>query len=257
MRWIGLVLMLGAVAEVQAKVTTKTIEYSDGETVLQGFLAYDDAQAGKRPGVLVAHEWWGLNDFSRGQAEKLAEMGYVALAIDMYGKGVTTTDREEAARLAGQFKQDTNKLRQRVGAGLEALRTQEQVAPQKIAAIGFCFGGTTVLQLAYSGADVAGVVSFHGGLVAPQESDLGKIRARFLVLHGADDPFVAATEIAQFQEGMRKARADWQMVYYGNAVHSFTNPGAKGEIPGAVYDEKAAARSTQHMRAFLAEIFGR
>lgn len=243
-----------ATMEAQGKVNTRRLEYTDGPTRLAGYLAFDDTAAGRRPGVLVVHEWWGLNDFARKKAEQVAELGYVALAVDLYGDGLTTSDREEAARLSGQFKSDPARLRRRIQAGLEALAREPNVDAGRIAAIGFCFGGTTVLQLAYSGADVAGVVSFHGGLAVPAAGD--RVRTRILVLHGADDPFIPPDEIERFQKAMREVRADWQMVYYGNAVHSFTNPDARGEIPGAQYDPRAAQRSWEHMRVFLREVFG-
>ncbi len=241
--------------DVQAKVVGQTVDYRHNDTVLQGYLVYDDALKGKRPGVLVVHEWWGLNKFAKERAEKLAELGYVALAVDMYGQGKVTQDREEARKLASHVR-STPLMRERAKAGLEILAKHKLVDPQRLAAIGFCFGGTTVLELAYSGADVRGVVSFHGGLTAPKPEDMNKIKAKILVLHGAEDPHVKPEEIAAFQEAMHKAGTDWQMVYYGGAVHSFANPAAGSDkSKGVAYDSKAAARSWQHMRLFLKEIF--
>lgn len=252
------IVLLGVLATLnvaRAELVTKAIEYKHGETVLEGYLAYEPrAAAQPQPGVLVVHEWWGCNDFARKQAEELANLGYVAFAVDMYGKGVTTTEREKAQQLSGQFKDNPKLMRDRVTAGLEVLRSQPNVDKNRIAAIGFCFGGTTVLQLAYSGADIRGVVSFHGGLVSLADADAKNVKAKLLVLHGADDPFIPAEEITKFQDSLRKAKADWQMVYYGNAVHSFTNPAAKGEIPGAQYNAAAAARSRAQMRAFFDEV---
>ncbi|MFO0836999.1 MAG: dienelactone hydrolase family protein [Phycisphaerae bacterium] len=249
---IGLTLIV--VAAAQAKLVTQTIEYKHDQLTLKGYLAYDDAASGKRPGVLVVHEWWGCNEYARKRAEQLAGLGYVALAVDMYGEGVTTSDPNKAGELAGQARKDVEQWRARVRAGLDALVKQEQCDPKRVAAIGYCFGGSTVLQLAFSGADVAGVVSFHGSLMPPKPDD--KIKAKILVLHGADDPMVPAEAISAFQEGLRKAGADWQMTYYGKAVHSFTNPGADAVgIDGVRYDRSADLRSWQAMRQFFNELF--
>jgi dienelactone hydrolase len=236
-----------------AGLVTETVAYKHGDTELEGYLAFDPSRPGKRPGVLVVHEWWGLNDYARMRAEQLAEMGYVAFALDMYGKGVNTTDAGEAAKLSGQFK-GKPLLAERARAGLEVLMKHEKVDPDRVAAIGFCFGGTTVLELAYTGADLAGVVSFHGNPTVPK--DPAKISARVLVLHGADDFFVSDESIKAFQDAMRKGKVDWQMIYYGGAVHAFTNPAAdKAGIKGVAYQEKAARRSWKHMQDFFSEIF--
>lgn len=244
-------------AQGRAEMIKKPVEYKDGETVLEGYLAFDDGGLEKRPGVLIVHEWWGLNDYAKQRADQLAALGYVAFAVDMYGKGIRTSDRAEAAKLSGQFKDAPDKMRQRVKAGLDVLAKHERIDPQRIAAIGYCFGGTTVLQLAYSGAPVAGVVSFHGGLVPLPAADAKNVKTKILVLHGADDPFIPQAEIDAFQKSLREARADWQMMYYGNAVHSFTNPAASGEILGAQYEGNADRRSWQHLLGFLREVVGR
>jgi len=250
---IALILLVSLPA--QATIVSRAVEYKQGDTVLKGYLAHDDAKAGKRPGVLVVHEWWGLNDYVRSRVNKLAQLGYVAFALDMYGKDVWTTDPNKAKELMGHLV-GSPLLRERANAGLAILRKNQLVDPKRIAAIGYCFGGTTVLELAYSGADVAGVASFHGGLTAPQPEDEGRIKAKVLVLHGADDGFISAEKITAFQEGMRKAGADWQMVYFGGAVHSFTNPGAdKVGIKGIAYNKKADERSWRYMQAFFKEIF--
>jgi len=207
--------------------------------------------------VLVVHEWWGLNDFAREQARWLAEMGYVAFAPDMYGKGQVTNDPSQARELSGQFYGDNSSLmRERAAAGLDVLRRQNNVDRNRIAAIGFCFGGTTVLQLAYSGADIDGVVSFHGSLPSPAEADDEQIRAMILVLHGADDPVVSDEQAAQFQDAMKRASADWQMIYYGGAGHSFTNPAADDlNMPGVAFNADANRRSRRHMKLFFDELF--
>ncbi len=213
-----------------------------------------DAIGGKRPGVLVVHEFWGLNDFARLRAEKLAQMGYVAFAADMYGEGKVTQDPEEARPLAGHVR-STPLMRERARAALKFLASHKLVDPQRLAAIGFCFGGTTVLELAYSGAPVLGVVSFHGGLTIPKSEDWQNRRASFLILHGAEDPHIKAEEIAAFQRAMRQGGADWQMNLYGGAVHSFANPAAGSDkSKGVAYDPKAATRSWQAMQLFFKEI---
>ncbi len=240
-----------------ATIKTETVEYKDGDTVLQGILAYDDATKDKRPGVLVVHDWMGVSDHTRDVAQDVAKLGYVVFAADIYGKGVRPADREAAGKLAGQYKADRALLRQRVNAGLTQLTQHKLVDPAKVAAIGFCFGGTTVLELARSGASVAGVVSFHGGLDSPTPADGKHIKSKVLVLHGADDPFVKADDIAAFQDELRKAGVDWQMNYYGDAVHAFTQKWVgTDKSKGAAYNEPAARRSWQAMKAFFVEIFG-
>jgi dienelactone hydrolase len=239
-----------------AKIVTRTVAYRHDGTEMRGFLAYDDAITGKRPGVLVVHEWWGLNDFARERALKLAGLGYVALVADMYGGGATTGDRDEAGKLAGALLRNPDLLRARAQAALKALAADPRVDPNRLAAIGFCFGGTTVLELAYSGADLAGVASFHGGLPKTRPEDLKRIKAAVLVLHGADDPHVSAADIAAFEQAMRQAGADWQMVLFGGAVHSFTNPAA-GNNPaaGVAYNARAARRSWRYLQDFFQEIW--
>lgn len=250
------VLLLGCVINAEAAVTTRIIEYKQGDAVLEGYLAWDDATTTKRPGVLVVHEWTGINPYIKQRVESLAKLGYVAFAADIYGKGVRPAIQSDAAKTAGIYKSDRPLLRARVRAGLEELKKQKLVDTQRIAAIGYCFGGTTVLELARDGADVKGVVSFHGGLSTPTPQDAKNIKAKVLALHGADDPYVKTDEVSAFQEEMRNAKVDWQFVSYGNAVHSFTNPGAGNDnSKGAAYNEKADKRSWKAMKVFFAEIF--
>ncbi|MBW2430374.1 MAG: dienelactone hydrolase family protein [Desulfobacterales bacterium] len=252
--FIAIYILLIATA-VNAEVVSQNVEYKHEDIVLEGYLAYDDTAKGKRPGVLVVHEWWGLNDYVRMRVDKLAKLGYVAFALDMYGKGIWTDQASKAQELSGHLRGKPI-MRQRARAGLEILRKNERVDPTKIAAIGYCFGGTTVLELAYSGADIAGVVSFHGGLTTPKAEDMSRIKAKILVLHGANDAFIPPEKIAAFQEGVGKAGADWQMIYYGGAVHSFTNPAAdKKNINGLAYSPSADERSWKHMQLFFDEIF--
>jgi dienelactone hydrolase len=243
-------------ATASAEVKTKVVEYRDGDVVLEGYLAWDDAVKGTRPGVLIVHQWMGVTDNERMRAGQLGALGYVALAADVYGKGVRPANAQEAGALAGKYRGDRTLLRARVAAGLAELKRQPLVDAPRIAAIGYCFGGTAVLELARSGADVAGVVSFHGGLDSPNPADGRNIRAKLLVLHGADDPFVPAADIAAFQQELRQAGVDWQMVYYSGAVHSFTQKEAGSDNSrGAAYNERADRRSWQAMREFFAEIF--
>jgi dienelactone hydrolase len=252
---LAIILVLLLAAGVQAKVVTQKVEYKQGDTVLEGYLAYDDAIQGKRPGVLVVHEWWGLDDFVKKRAEALAALGYVAFAPDMYGKGVVTKDPQQAAKLSGQFK-DKPLLRERAQAGLKVLTNNPQVDAKRLAAIGFCFGGTTALELAYSGADLAGVVSFHGHLTTPKAEDKKRVKAAFLILHGGDDPLVTQKDVRALEQALRSLGADWTLIVYGGAMHSFMNPEAdEAKIKGVSYDAKAAARAWKHMQVFLDELF--
>lgn len=250
-----LLLSLGLAVNAGAALQTETLPYRHGEVELEGYLAFDSATEGKRPGVLVIHEWWGLNDFARESADQLAQMGMVALAADMYGKGIRTTDPARAGELSGIYKGNRQLMRDRVLAGLQALKAHPLVDPERMAVIGYCFGGTVALEAARSGAPLRGVVSFHGSLSTPMPAKAETLKAAVLVLHGADDPLVPREEVIAFEEEMRAAGADWQMVQFGGAVHSFTNPAA-GDNPasGVAYHEAAARRSWEMMRLFLQEV---
>lgn len=250
------VLVPAAVLSARAATHTETIEYKHGDAVLEGFLAYDDAIKGPRPGVLIVHQWKGLGDYEKKRAEMLAQLGYNVFALDIYGKGVRPKESADAGAEAGKYKRDRELLRARAKAGLKVLREQKNTDPQRIAAIGYCFGGTTVIELARSGADVAGVVSFHGGLDSPKPESGKNIHCKVLALHGANDPFVPAKELAAFEDELRSAGVDWQLVKYGGAVHSFTDWNAgQDNSKGAAYNEQADKRSWEHMKLFLAEIF--
>ena len=252
----AVMFLLPAASRAGAAVRMETYPYGKGDVRLVGYVAWDDAISGPRPAVLVIHEWWGLNDYARDRAKALASMGYLALAADIYGEGFETKDPAKARELAGKFRGgDRVLLRERVTSALEALKNHPLAEKGKVAAIGYCFGGTAALELARTGADLAGVVSFHGGLSTSRPASPGTIRAKVLVLHGADDPSVPPAEVQAFQDEMKKSGADWQMVAYGWAVHTFTNPAA-GNDPsrGSAYNEKAARRSWENMKAFFAEI---
>ncbi len=251
----ALILALAVLPPVSAAIHTETVAYKHGDTVLEGFLAYDDSVKGPRPAVLIVHQWKGLGDYEKKRAEMLAQLGYNAFAVDIYGKGVRPKDSGEAGAEAGKYKRDRELLRARAKAGLETLRKLKNTDPNRIAAIGYCFGGTTVIELARAGADIAGVVSFHGGLDSPNPEAGRNIKCKVLALHGADDPFVPATDLAAFEDEMRNAGVDWQLIKYGGAVHSFTDWNAKGGMKGAQYNERADKRSWEDMKAFLAEIF--
>lgn len=252
----ALLLALVIGTGVQAEMVTKTIEYKDGDVTLEGFLAYDGSISGKRPGVLVVHEWTGLNDYARSRAQQLAELGYVAFALDMYGKGVRPANPQEASEQATKYRSDRQLMRRRAKAGLDVLLGQEMTDPARVAAIGYCFGGGVALELARSGAPLAGVVSFHGNLDTPDPADARNIKGKILVCHGGDDPHVPQEQVIAFQKEMRDAGVDWQMNIYGGAVHAFTNPAA-GNDPsrGAAYNAEADHRSWQAMKDFFNEIF--
>ena len=241
----------------RAAIHTETVDYKQGDTTLEGFLAYDDSISGKRPGVLVVHQWLGLTDYEKHRAEMLAQLGYVAFCADIYGKGIRPKNVAEAGALVGKFENESGRtlLRARVNAGLDKLKKNEMVDTNRVAAIGYCFGGTTVIELALSGADLNGVVSFHGGLDAPNPADARNIKCKVLALAGADDPFQKPEELTAFENEMRDAKVDWQITFYGGAVHAFTQPNPGFVNPGAKYNEKADKRSWQAMKDFFAEIF--
>ncbi|MEK7859592.1 MAG: dienelactone hydrolase family protein [Elusimicrobiota bacterium] len=238
-----------------AAIKTEVVEYKHDDKVLQGYFAYDDQVKGKRPAVFIVHEWYGHGPYARRRAEQLAKLGYLAFAGDMYGKGVFAKNHEEAGKLAGGVKGDYTLWLSRGLAGLAAMKNHPKADPDKLAAMGYCFGGGTVLALARAGVDLKGVVSFHGSLDTTHPAGPGGVKAKILVLHGADDGFVNAA-VPAFQDEMRKAKADWQLVSYGGAVHSFTVKEA-GDDPskGMAYDEAADRRSWQAMKDFFAEIF--
>lgn len=250
--------LLLAAGAAQAAIVTKTIEYKQGDAVLEGALSYDDAVKGKRPGVIVVHDWMGMGAFPREKAEDLARMGYIALAADIYGKGVRPKDMKEASEQAGKYKAgDRALLRARARAALDTLLAQPQTDAARVAAIGFCFGGTTALELARSGAPLLGVVSFHGGLDTPKPEDAKNIKAKVVALHGADDPYVPAEQVAGFEKEMRDGGVDWTLVKYSGAVHAFMIPSAGDDnSKGAAYNPRAARRAWRAMSDFFAEIFG-
>ena len=232
------------------------VVYQDGPVRLAGYVARPAAPKGMVPGVLVIHQWMGLTDHERMEADRLAGLGYVALAADIYGEGVHPRDVKEAGVQAGIYKGDRALYRRRIAAGLETLKAQAGVDPARLAVIGFCFGGTGALEAARAGMPVKGVVSFHGGLDAPVDPAQRPITAKVLVCQGADDPYAPPKDVAAFHDEMRRAKADYTFISYGGAVHSFTQKEA-GDDPskGAAYQEAAATRSWQHMKIFFSEFF--
>lgn len=245
-----------------AKIVTKPVAYEHNGVQLEGFLAFDDqkASAGKLPGVLVIPEWWGLNDYVKNRARQIAELGHVAFVADMYGAGITTTDPKKAGELAGQF-YGKPLFAERARAGLDQLLKQASVDTARVAAIGYCFGGAASQALAYSGAPLAGIVSFHGSLLPASPEAAAKNKARFLVCHGAVDPFIAKSELDAFLKSMDEGKFDYQFISYAGAVHAFTNPGADqiaaAGLKGVGYNAAADRRSWEHMKVFFAEIFRR
>jgi dienelactone hydrolase len=253
-----LILVSGMV--VQGKLVTKTVSYEQNGTKLEGYLAYDDSitDKGKVPGVVVYPEWWGLNDYIKGRADQLANLGYVAFAADIYGGGQSTTEPAKAKELASQF-YGKPLLAERAQAGLDQLLKTGMVDESKVAAIGFCFGGATSLALAYTGAPLAGVVTFHGALIPPSADAAEKTKAKFLILHGALDPLVNKDAVDKFLKGMNDAKLDYQFIEYSGAVHAFTNPAADkaraAGVEGLGYNPEAATRSWTQMQVFFKEIF--
>lgn len=249
-------------SNAMAEIKSKSVVYRDGDVVLEGFLAWDDARVASTgtkiaPGVLVVHQWLGLTDYEKGRATQLAELGYVAFALDIYGKGTRPANVQEAAKVAGQYKQNRNLYRRRLTLGLEQLKEAPGVDPKKLAAIGYCFGGTGTIELARTGADVRGIVSFHGGLDSPTPADGKNIESKILICHGADDPFVPVAEIEAMKEEFNAAKVDWQMISYSGAVHSFTQKMAGNDNSrGAAYNALADRRSWEAMKLFFEEIFG-
>ncbi|HTY35486.1 MAG TPA: dienelactone hydrolase family protein [Bacteroidota bacterium] len=242
-----------------AKVVGKTVEYKAGNVTLKGYLAYDSALKGKRPGVLVIHEWWGLNDYPKKRAEMLAKLGYVAFAADMYGDGKVVDNPGDAQKAAGESMKDLDLYKSKFVAALELLKQDERVDPARIAAIGYCYGGGVVLNMARAGVDLQGVVSFHGSLGGTSPAEKGKVKAKVLVCAGAADKFISPKDIDAFKAEMKNAGVDLKYVAYDGALHAFSNPdatalGKKFSIPIA-YNEKADKGSWSEMQKFFKQIF--
>ncbi|HWP39420.1 MAG TPA: dienelactone hydrolase family protein [Tepidisphaeraceae bacterium] len=251
------VVMACSASSIFAAVRTQVVHYQHGDVVLEGYLAWDDSSDAPRPAVIVVHEWWGNNQYSRRRAEQLAQLGYVGFAIDMYGKGKITDQVKQAGEWSGQIRSNPKLAMERVSAAIDVLKRQPMVDGERLAAIGYCFGGGVVLEMARQNLPVLGVVSFHGSLASQPGAATQPIRPKILVCHGADDSFISPQELAGFKEEMRRSGADWQLIEYGGAVHAFTNPDAdKAGLQGVAYNQQADRRSWQAMQNFLTELFG-
>lgn len=236
-------------------MVTDTVKYYEGNTPLHGFIAYDDQSIKKRPAILIAHDWSGCNDFARNKAQKMAELGYIGFAMDIFGEGKMGATNEEKSALIKPFLDDRLLLQRRLFAALSYIQQNSLVDSHHIAAIGFCFGGLCVLDLARSGADIQGVVSFHGLFNSPEKLAKNKITAKILALHGYDDPMATPAQVNIFAEEMTAAQADWQIHMYGHTKHAFTNPLANDPNFGTVYNSVAEKRSWQSMKNFFNELF--
>lgn len=236
-------------------IRTRHVEYRDGDRLLEAEMAWDDDAPGRRPGVLIAHAWRGRSEFENGKARRLAELGYVGFALDLFGKGVLGNSVEENSALIQPFMDDRALLQRRMQLSLDQLRSQEEVDRTKVAAMGFCFGGLCVLDLARTGADVNGAVSFHGLLTPPGNTADNRIKSRVLVMHGWDDPMSTPDHLVALGNELTSMKADWQIHAFGNAMHAFTNPDANDPGLGTVYQADADRRSWQMMQAFFSEIF--
>jgi dienelactone hydrolase len=235
----------------------KSLEYTNGKTKFIGYLAGEEGGAGRRPGIVVFPEAFGLGDHAKKRADRLAKLGYVALAADINGEGAMYNDLAQLGPVIQSLYDDRSEWRSRVRAALDALRAQPDVDGSRVAAIGYCFGGTTALELARSGAPLAAIATFHAGLIAGLPEDAGRIRAKVLVCHGADDPLVKKDVMDAVMTELRRDKADWQVIFYGNAVHSFTNPEADArQVPALKYDKQADERSWVLMRHLFEEAFG-
>jgi dienelactone hydrolase len=236
-------------------IISNTVGYMDGDVLLEAFFAFDDSFTGRRPAVLINHSWVGRDDFVGEKAKKLAALGYVGFAVDVYGKGILGADAEENAKLMQPFMDDRQMLAKRLQAALYAVKLLPWVDDSKVAAIGFCFGGLCSLDLARTGADLKGVVSFHGLLGAPANASGNVIKAKVLALHGHDDPMVPVEQVLAFEEEMTLLGVDWQLHAFGNTQHAFTNPVANNPDFGMVYQPDADRRSWLMMENFLTEVF--
>ncbi len=255
--FFAVVLIFAYASIAHAAIQTKNVAYQAGDIACQGYLAWDDAVEGPRPGVLVVHEWWGLNDYAKQRTEELAKLGYVAFAADIYGEGKTTTHPADAGKMAGEVRANVDQWRTRAQAALDVLKEQPQCDKEKLAAIGYCFGGATALQLAYSGADLDAVATFHGALPAATPEEAKQIKAELQINHGADDPMIGANAVTAFKKPLDEAEVEYKFIAYPGAVHSFTVPNAD-EVgnPGIKYNKEADEKSWQAMRELFEKTLG-
>jgi dienelactone hydrolase len=252
-------LMTTTAASAETRAKGKNVRYEAEGVTMQGYLATDEGSAGKKPGVIVVHEWWGLNEYARKRADMLAKLGYTALAVDMYGEGKQAKHADDAKKFSSELMKNFDTAKARFTAALNFLKEQPSVDPDRIAAVGYCFGGGVVLNMARQGVDLDGVASFHGNLSAAKPATTGSVKAKILVLHGADDKFVTQEQIDAFQKEMKDAGADLRFKSYPGAMHSFTNPeadkaGKKYDLPLA-YNKEADKKSWEELKKFLEELF--
>ena len=248
-------LLILAASAAEAKIIKKPVAYQSEGFQLEGYLAYDDASAEKRPGILVVHEWWGLNDSIRNRVDKLASMGYAAFALDLYGKGKTTNEKQKATKMLRMVQMNVYRWHQRALAGLNALKNLPQVDSQRIAAIGYGWGGVTLQQQLFKGADIKGAILFSS-FIAPTAEQRQKVKAKILVLQGSADPYIDSGQISNYVEAMNKTDIDWQMMLFGGAKHGFTDPIAdQYSMKEFSYNEAADQRSWWHVDLFLKELF--
>jgi len=261
MRVVLFVSLLFVSVQTQAALHEEDVEYRAGDTVMKGYLAWDDAKGDKQPGVLVVHEWWGLNDYARMRAKMLAELGYTALAVDMYGDGKNSEHAKDAKAFMQSVTEKQSVAQQRFAAAREFLVNRSNVDPDEIAAIGYCFGGSTVLNMARLGVDLKAVVSFHGNLETQTPAQPGKVKAKVLVLNGAADKFVTPESIVVFKKEMTAAGVDYQFINYPGVLHGFTNPDAdrlgKANDLAVAYDANADKQSWAAMQGLFKEVFKR
>lgn len=250
------VFLLGLISmSIEAKINLDKVEYKSADKTFEGIVAYDSSIKGKKPGVIVFPNWMGISAETESKIKELAKLGYVAMAGDIYGKGVRPKDAKEAGVLATMYKEDRKLLRERVNLALSTLSKNANVDPKKLLATGYCFGGTAALELGRSGADVLGIVSFHGGLSNPTPNDAKNIKAQVQVYHGAIDPFVPASEVEAFKKEMDEAKVTYQLMAFSGAVHSFTDKGAGDDInKGQAYNAIADKRSWEGMKNFFLEL---
>jgi dienelactone hydrolase len=254
-------MLLATCLAAQASIKNEEVTYTAGDVTMKGYLAYDDAKKGKRPGVLVVHEWWGHNEYARKRARMLAEMGYVALAVDMYGDGKQAAHPDDAGKFAGAVMQNMESAKARFMAAMDLLKKNPNTDAKRVAAIGYCFGGAVVLHMARFGFDLKGVASFHGNYATQTPAQAGKVKAKVLVCHGADDSFISQEQIDNLKKEMAEAKVDFQFISYPGAKHSFTNPDAdqyakQFGMPIA-YNADADKKSWEDMQAFFKKIFAK
>jgi dienelactone hydrolase len=254
LKYIFLSLLMASLTN--AAIKTETVTYKEGQAELEGYIAYDDTKTSPMPAVIIVHDWMGPGEYTQMRAKQLAELGYYAFAADIYGKSVRPKNAEEAGKIAGEFRNgDRRLLRARGKAAYDFVKKQKQVQKSKISAMGYCFGGSAVLEMGRAGLPLKGILSFHGGLSNPHPKDTKNIKSKLLVMHGAIDPYVSAEEVASFKKELDDAKIDYELIMYSGAVHAFTQKHVGNNIKsGAAYNESANRRSFESMKDFLTEV---